>query len=108
MAIETVGVVGCGLMGSGIAQTAAQAGYQVAVREVTADLVEKGLQAVDKSLARLLQRGTLTAPQRDAVRSRLRGTTRLEDLRSCDIIIKAITEKPPPRKDLFTALDALC
>jgi 3-hydroxybutyryl-CoA dehydrogenase len=108
MAIETVGVVGCGLMGSGIAQTAAQAGYQVAVREVTADLVEKGLQAIDKSLARLLQRGTLTAPQRDAVRGRLKGTTRLEDLRSCDIIIEAITEQLPAKKELFGALDALC
>jgi 3-hydroxybutyryl-CoA dehydrogenase len=108
MAIETVGVVGCGLMGSGIAQTAAQAGYQVAVREVTADLVEKGLQAIDKSLARLLQRGTLTAPQRDAVRGRLKGTTRLEDLRSCDIIIEAITEQLPAKKELFAALDALC
>lgn len=108
MAIETVGVVGCGLMGSGIAQTAAQAGYQVAVREVTADLVEKGLQAIDKSLARLLQRGALTAPQRDAVRGRLQGTTRLEDLRSCDIIIEAITEQLPAKKELFAALDALC
>jgi 3-hydroxybutyryl-CoA dehydrogenase len=108
MVIETVGVVGCGLMGSGIAQTAAQAGYQVAVREVTADLVEKGLQAIDKSLARLLQRGTLTAPQRDAVRGRLKGTTRLEDLRSCDIIIEAITEQLPAKKELFAALDALC
>jgi len=108
MAIEKVGVVGCGLMGSGIAQTAAQAGLPVLVREVSTELIEKGFSNIDKSLARLVQRGTLNAEQRDATRSRLRGTTRIEELAGCDIIIEAITEQLSPKRELFQALDAVC
>jgi 3-hydroxybutyryl-CoA dehydrogenase len=108
MAIEKIGVVGCGLMGSGIAQTAAQAGLQVTVREVTTELIDKGFASIDKSLARLVQRGTLTAGERDAARGRLRGATKLEDLAGCDFIIEAITEQLPAKKDLFRALDAVC
>jgi 3-hydroxybutyryl-CoA dehydrogenase len=108
MAIEKIGVVGCGLMGSGIAQTAAQAGLPVTVREVTTELLDKGFANIDKSLARLVQRGTLTAADRDAARSRLRGTTKLEDLAGCDFIIEAITEQLPAKKELFQALDAVC
>jgi len=108
MAIEKIGVVGCGLMGSGIAQTAAQAGLQVTVREVTTELIDKGFANIDKSLARLVQRGTLTAGERDAARGRLRGATKLEDLAGCDFIIEAITEQLPAKKDLFRALDAVC
>jgi 3-hydroxybutyryl-CoA dehydrogenase len=108
MAIEKVGVAGCGLMGSGIAQTAAQAGLQVTVREVSTELIDKGLTNIEKSFARLVQRGTLTAADRDAARSRLRGTTRIEDLAGCDIIIEAVTEQLAPKKELFRALDAVC
>jgi 3-hydroxybutyryl-CoA dehydrogenase len=108
MAIEKVGVVGCGLMGSGIAQTVAQAGLPVLVREVSTELIEKGFSNIDKSLARLVQRGTLNAEQRDATRSRLRGTTRIEELAGCDIIIEAITEQLSPKRELFQALDAVC
>jgi 3-hydroxybutyryl-CoA dehydrogenase len=108
MAIEKLGVVGCGLMGSGIAQTAAQAGLQVTVREVSTELIDKGFANVDKSLARLVQRGTLSAAERDAARKRLRPTTKLEDLRDCDLIIEAITEQLAAKKELFRALDGLC
>jgi 3-hydroxybutyryl-CoA dehydrogenase len=108
MAIEKVGVVGCGLMGSGIAQTVAQAGLQATVREVSAELIDKGFANIDKSLARLVQRGTLTAAERDAARNRLRGTTKLDDLAGCDFIIEAITEQLPAKKELFRALDAVC
>jgi len=108
MAIEKIGVVGCGLMGSGIAQTVAQAGLQVTVREVTTELIDKGFANIDKSLARLVQRGTLTASKRDAARGRLRGATKLEELAGCDFIIEAITEQLPAKKDLFRALDAVC
>src|SRR5579862_3753533 len=108
MAIEKIGVVGCGLMGSGIAQTAAQSGLQVTVREVTTELIDKGFANIDKSLARLVQRGTLTASERDAARGRLRGATKLEELAGCDFIIEAITEQLPAKKDLFRALDAVC
>ena len=90
MAIEKVGVVGCGLMGSGIAQVAANAGFQVTVREVSPQLVEKGLQSIDKNLQRLVDKGTLPQAERDKVRGRLRGTTNLEDLKACDIVILSL------------------
>jgi 3-hydroxybutyryl-CoA dehydrogenase len=108
MAIEKVGVVGCGLMGSGIAQVAAQAGCQVTVREVSQQLVDKGLQGIDKNLARLVEKGTLSAGDRDQVRSRLRGTTNLEDLKGCDLIIEAIIEQLPAKRELWGALDKIC
>jgi 3-hydroxybutyryl-CoA dehydrogenase len=108
MAIEKVGVVGCGLMGSGIAQVAAQAGCQVTVREVSQQLVDKGLQGIDKNLARLVEKGTLSAGDRDQVRSRLRGTTNLDDLKDCDLIIEAIIEQLPAKRELWGALDKIC
>ena len=108
MPIERVGVVGCGLMGSGIAQVAAQAGCQVVVREVSADLVEKGLKSIEKNLQRLVEKGTLSQADRDQVRGRLRGTTSLEDLRDADLVIEAIIEQLPAKKELFGALDKLC
>jgi 3-hydroxybutyryl-CoA dehydrogenase len=108
MAIEKVGVVGCGLMGSGIAQVAANAGCQVTVREVSPQLVEKGFQSIDKNLQRLVEKGTLTQAQRDEVRARLGGTTNLEDLRDCDIVIEAIIEQLPAKRELWGALDKIC
>src|ERR1700719_554426 len=108
MAIEKVGVVGCGLMGSGIAQVAANAGYQVIVREVTPQLVEKGLQSIDKNLQRLVDKGTLPQAEREQVRGRLRGTTNLEDLKDCDLVIEAIIEQLPAKRELWTALDKIC
>jgi 3-hydroxybutyryl-CoA dehydrogenase len=108
MAIEKVGVVGCGLMGSGIAQVAANAGCQVTVREVSPQLVEKGFQSIDKNLQRLVDKGTLPQAQRDEVRARLRGTTNLEDLKDCDIVIEAIIEQLPAKRELWNALDKIC
>src|SRR5271154_7644332 len=108
MAIEKVGVVGCGLMGSGIAQVAAQAGCQVTVREVNTAVLEKGLQSIDKNLQRLVDKGTLTTGDRDQVRGRLRGTTNLEDLKDCDLVIEAIIEQLPAKHELWTALDKIC
>jgi 3-hydroxybutyryl-CoA dehydrogenase len=108
MAMEKVGVVGCGLMGSGIAQVAANAGCQVIVREVTPQLVEKGLQSIDKNLQRLVDKGTLPPEEREKVRGRLRGTSNLEDLKDCDIVIEAIIEQLPAKRELWTALDKIC
>ncbi len=108
MPIEKVGVVGCGLMGSGIAQVAAQAGCQVTVREVSSQLVEKGLQAIEKNLARLVEKGTLAGADRDKIRGRLRGTTNLEDFKDCDLVMEAIIEQLPAKKELFGALDKIC
>jgi 3-hydroxybutyryl-CoA dehydrogenase len=108
MPIQKVGVVGCGLMGSGIAQVAAHAGLQVVVREVAQEFLDKGLKNIDKNLHRLVEKGTLAAPDRDAVRVRLQGTTRLEDLAPCDIVIEAVTEQLPAKRELFSALDKIC
>ena len=108
MAIERVGVVGCGLMGSGIAQVAAQAGFSVTIREVTPELLEKGLKSIEKNLARLVEKSALNSTEREQIRGRLRGTTRLEDLAGCDLIIEAIVEHVPAKKELFAALDKLC
>jgi 3-hydroxybutyryl-CoA dehydrogenase len=108
MPIEKVGIVGCGLMGSGIAQVAAQAGLPVVVREVSAQLVDKGLKSIEKNLGRLVEKGTLTASDRDQVRGRLRGTTNLDDLRECDLIVEAIIEQLPAKRELWSSLDAVC
>ena len=108
MSIEKVGVVGCGLMGAGIAQVAAQAGCGVIVREVSPELVEKGLKSIEKNLARLVEKGTMTAADRDAVRGRLRGTTKLEDLADRDLIVEAIIEQLPIKRELYGALDKIC
>ncbi|HLV94740.1 MAG TPA: 3-hydroxybutyryl-CoA dehydrogenase [Candidatus Acidoferrales bacterium] len=108
MPIERVGVVGCGLMGSGIAQAAAHAGFPVIVREVSAPLVEKGLKSIEKNLGRLVEKGTLTASDRDQVRGRLRGTTNLDDLKECDLIVEAIIEQLPAKRELWSSLDAVC
>ncbi len=108
MPIQKVGVVGCGLMGSGIAQVAAQAGYQVVVREVSSELVDKGLKNIEKNLQRLVEKGALSEVERDHTRSRLRGTTSLDELRDSDLIIEAIIEQLPAKKELFGALDKLC
>ncbi len=108
MAIQKVGVVGCGLMGSGIAQVAAQAGFPTVVREVSAELVEKGLRGIEKNLARLVEKGSLTEAAKNEIQGRLKGTTRLEDLKDCDVIIEAIVEQLPAKRELFSALDAIC
>ncbi len=108
MPIQKVGVVGCGLMGSGIAQVAAQAGCEVLVREVSPELVEKGLKSIEKNLQRMVEKGSLSEVERDHTRSRLRGTTSLDELRDVDLVIEAIIEQVPAKKELFGALDKLC
>ena len=108
MAIQKLGVVGCGLMGSGIAQVAAQAGFTTVVREVSAELVDQGLKGIEKTLGRMVEKGTLTDAQKSEIRGRLRGTTAIEDLKDCDVIVEAIIEQLPAKRELFGKLDALC
>ena len=108
MAIHKVGVVGCGLMGSGIAQVCAQAGFPTIVREVSPELVEKGLKGIEKNLARLVEKGALSDTARNEIRARLKGVTSMEELRDCDVIIEAIIEQLPAKRELFASLDALC
>jgi 3-hydroxybutyryl-CoA dehydrogenase len=108
MAIQKVGVVGCGLMGSGIAQVAAASGFTTVVREVSAELLDKGLKSIDKNLNRLAEKGTITETVKDEIRGRLKGTTKIEDLKDCEVIVEAIIEQLPAKRELFSALDALC
>ena len=105
---QTVGVIGCGLMGSGIAEVCARAGYQVVVREVTDDLLRRGLERVDQSMERGVARAKLTDADRQAARARIRGTVRLADLAGCEIALEAIIEKMDDKKRLFAELDGLC
>ncbi|MGC2767792.1 MAG: 3-hydroxybutyryl-CoA dehydrogenase [Candidatus Acidiferrum sp.] len=108
MPIQKVGVVGCGLMGSGIAQVTAQAGLQTLVREVNQELVDKGLKGIDKNLSRLVEKGALTEPAKTEIRGRLRGVTSLDELKDCDLVIEAIIEQLPAKRELFSTLDSLC
>jgi 3-hydroxybutyryl-CoA dehydrogenase len=108
MAIQKVGVVGCGLMGSGIAQVCAQAGFTTVVRDVSPEIVDKGLKGIEKNLARLVEKGTLTEAQKTDIRGRMTGTTALEDLKDCDLVVEAIIEQLPAKRELFAKLDSMC
>jgi len=105
---RTVGVIGCGLMGSGIAEVCARAGCQVVVREVTDDLLRRGLERIDQSMERAVVRAKLTDADRKTARARIRGTTRLADVSGCAIVLEAIIEKMDEKKRLFAELDGLC
>jgi 3-hydroxybutyryl-CoA dehydrogenase len=108
MEIKKVGVLGCGLMGAGIAQTAATAGFETIVREVSDELITKGFAGIDKSLAKFAEKGTITADQQKEIRGRLSGTTSFEDLADCDIIIEAIIENLDTKRETYLRLDELC
>jgi 3-hydroxybutyryl-CoA dehydrogenase len=106
--IERVGVLGCGLMGSGIAQVAAAAGYETFVRDVAQPVLDKGKGTIEKSLARLVEKGKLPAADRDATVRRLTFTTVVADLKSCDVVIEAVTEDLELKNALWKELDGLC
>ena len=106
MEIKKVGVLGCGLMGSGIAQVAATAGFDVTVLEVEQKFLDKGFAGIEKSLAKLAEKGTLKETP-EAVRARLKGTTKREDLAGCDIVIEAIIENVEEKKKVYAALDSV-
>ncbi len=109
--MKKVGVLGCGLMGSGIAQVAATAGFDVIVLEVEQKYLDKGFAGIDKSLAKFAERppekGGITAQQKDAIRARLKGTTNRQDLADCDIVIEAIIENVEDKKKMYASLDSI-
>jgi 3-hydroxybutyryl-CoA dehydrogenase len=105
--IKKVGVLGCGLMGSGIAQTCAQAGYDVVVREVEQQYLDKGFKGIEKSLGRFVDKGTMSAADRDACVVRLKGTTSLDDLAGCDVVIEAIIENAELKRETYAQLDKI-
>src|ERR1700747_1822153 len=111
MDIKKVGVLGCGLMGSGIAQVAAMAGCDVTVLEVEQKYLDNGFAGIEKSLSKFAERpvekGGITAEQKDAARERLRGTTSKADLADCDIVIEAIIENVEEKKKMYASIDGV-
>jgi 3-hydroxybutyryl-CoA dehydrogenase len=106
--IRRVAVLGCGLMGSGIAEVAARAGYETQVREINAEFAQKGLARIRNSLDRAVDKGKLDAGERDTTLSRITTTTELKDLAGVDIVIEAVTEDLDTKNGMFGELDTLC
>ena len=107
MEIKKVGVVGCGLMGHGIAQVSAQAGYDVVVREVDQEKLDGGLGKIRKQLARAVEKGKLEQSAASDVERRIKGTLAYEDFAECDLVIEAITENLEMKLDMWRALDGI-
>src|SRR6266480_4803430 len=111
MEIRKVGVLGCGLMGSGIAQVSATAGFDTTVLEVEQKYLDKGFAGIEKSLSKFAERppekGGIRPQQKDEIRARLKGTTRKEDLAGCDIVIEANIENVPQKKEMYVAHDSI-
>lgn len=108
MEIQTVGVIGCGLMGSGIAHACARSGFTTIVREASQPLVDAGKARLAQGLDKEVQRGKLAAEDAEAARSRLSYTTDFADLQACQLVIEAVTEQLDLKRDIFGALDAIC
>ncbi len=108
MTIRRVGVLGAGLMGSGIAEVCARAGYDTIVREVDDALVKKGIARIEASLSKAVERGKLPPAEQSATRRRISSTTRLEDLADCDLVLEAIVENLDVKKETYRALDRIC
>ncbi|HEX6065199.1 MAG TPA: 3-hydroxybutyryl-CoA dehydrogenase, partial [Longimicrobiales bacterium] len=106
--VRRVAVLGCGLMGSGIAEISAKAGFDTFVREVNDQLSEKGKAAITKSLDKAVEKGKLESSARDGALGKLKFTTSLEDLGDCDLIIEAVTEDLALKNDMFKTLDGVC
>ena len=107
MTIKRVGVLGCGLMGSGIAQVSAAAGYPTTVKEVADDFLKKGLASIEKSLGKFVEKGTITGDKRTETLGNLKGTTKFEDLADCDIVVEAITENLQVKRETYSAIDKI-
>ena len=105
--VNTIGVVGAGTMGSGIAQVAATAEYDVVMRDVEPEFVEAGFDRIDDSLSRLVERDTLTAEEADAIEDRIEGTTDLEALADCDLVVEAALEEMAVKRSIFSELDSI-
>lgn len=105
--IRKVGVLGCGLMGSGIAQISAAAGFETVVREVEQKFLDKGFASMDKSLGKFVEKGKMSAADKEALQGRLKGTTSLDDLADCDIVIEAIVESVEIKQETYAELDRI-
>jgi len=108
MAIKNVGVLGCGLMGSGIVQVCAQSGYEVIFTEVSQQLIDKGMALIGKFLSKGVEKGKISEEDKKTTLSRIKGTTELKELSVCDLIIEAAVENMDLKKKLFSQLDEIC
>ena len=107
MEIKRVGVVGCGLMGGGIAQVCAEAGYETVAREINDDLLNKGLNAIQTNWKKAVARGKMTEDEQAAALNRLKGTTSMKDFENCDLVIEAVIELMDLKKEVFSELDSI-
>jgi len=108
MEIKKVGVVGGGIMGGGIAQVSAQAGYEVVMSEINDELLNKGLASINSILARSVEKGRMSQEDKDATMARIKGTTNTKDFSDCDLVIEAIIENMDLKKKVFAELDKIC
>lgn len=106
--INKIGVIGCGIMGAGIAQLALQNGYNVIVREINQDFLNKGLAKINKGLDKFCEKGTLKKEEKDDLLKKLEGTISFEDLKECDIVIEAVFEDIKIKSEVFMSLDQIC
>jgi 3-hydroxybutyryl-CoA dehydrogenase len=108
MEVKNVGIVGAGIMGSGLTQVCAQSGYNTVVLEVNKDVLDKGLKSIDSQLSRLTSKGKITQQDKDAIMSHIKGTTNIADFSGCDFVIEAVTEDMALKKNIFSQLDKIC
>ena len=108
MDIKKVGIVGCGLMGSGIAEITARAGYEVLITEVTEEFLKKGISRIEASTQKAVDKGKMAAEDRTALLGRIKGTTALNELASCQLVVEAVIEKMDEKKRIFAELDRIC
>ncbi|MBW1721744.1 MAG: 3-hydroxyacyl-CoA dehydrogenase family protein [Deltaproteobacteria bacterium] len=108
MEIKKIGVVGAGTMGNGIAQVAAQNGYDVIMRDIKDEFVERGLKNIEKFLTKSVEKGKIEASEKDAVLSRIKGTTDMNDLKDSDLVVEVVIEDLELKKKVFKELDELC
>jgi 3-hydroxybutyryl-CoA dehydrogenase len=108
MEIKKVGVVGCGTMGSGIAQVCAQSGYSVTVSEISDEVLNKGLKSIDSILSRSVEKGRISPQDKESTLARIKGTTDIGDFSQCDIVIEAAPEEMDIKTAIFAQLDKVC
>ncbi len=108
MAIKKVGVVGCGLMGRGIAEVSAKSGYDVIVSEINKELLDKGMAAINQSLSKAVEKGKISDADKAAALGKIKGTTDMQDFKDCDLVVEAAIENLDLKKKIFTDLDKIC
>ena len=108
MAVKKVGVVGCGLMGRGIAEVSSKSGYDVVVSEINRELLDKGMSAVKGSLAKAVEKGKLAQGDMEGILARIKGTTDMKDFKDCDLVVEAAIENLELKKKIFIDLDRIC